>query len=238
MEMKADLFFDLDRTLWDFDRNSREALEEIFLELAIPVMPRSISASRFIQVYEVENEKCWRDYREGKLNQQQLRPLRFQRTMEGLGFPDMDGGKELAHAMGEAYVQRAPFRTQLIPDALDVVKTLASRGHRMFILTNGFDEVQHMKMQHSGLGPYFEKVFTSDALGYKKPHPRAFECCLEQTDSSVERAVMIGDDLECDVVGAKEAGWRQVHFNPKGHRNREQIWRTVTRLTDILALPL
>ena len=237
-QQPSDLFFDLDRTLWDFDRNSREALQEIFEELATPLLPKSLTAHDFIAVYEVENEKCWRLYREGKLTQSELRPLRFKRSMEGLGIPVFDGMEALADSMGEAYVQRAPYRTALISDAIEVVQTLKERGHRMFILTNGFEEVQHIKMKNSGLEPFFDAVFTSDALGYKKPHPETFNQCLIRTDSQPNHAVMIGDDLECDVVGALNCGWRQVHFNPHGERHGQQIWRTVTTLKALLDLPL
>ena len=235
--MAADLFFDLDRTLWDFDRNSRDALEEIYLEIIVPAWSEAPDVESFIAVYEKENEKCWRAYREGKLSQSELRPIRFQRTMEALQGGRIKGLDSLSEAMGEAYVQRAPYRTRLIDGALEVSRELFHRGHRMFILTNGFDEVQHIKMNNSGLNPFYESVFTSDALGYKKPKREVFDACLEQTGSSAQRAIMIGDDLECDVVGARNAGWRQVYFNPKAQGHKEQIWRTVTHLRDLLKLP-
>ena len=234
----SDLFFDLDRTLWDFDRNSREALQEIFDEIAGPMLPESITYLDFIKVYEVENEKCWRAYREGKITQSELRPLRFKRSMQGLEIPFFDGMNALAESMGDAYVQRAPYRTALIPDAIEVVRTLKERGHRMYILTNGFEEVQHIKMKNSGLNSFFEAVFTSDALGYKKPDPQTFIQCLERTNSTASNAVMIGDDMECDVLGALNCGWRQVHFNPHGQRHGHQVWRTVKTLKALLDLPL
>ena len=108
----ADLFFDLDRTLWDFDRNSREALEEIFVEIAQPNLPQAKTAAEFIPVYEAENEKCWKAYREGRITKEELRPLRFRKAVEGLGILAFDGMDTLAEAMGTAYVQRAPYRTR------------------------------------------------------------------------------------------------------------------------------
>lgn len=234
----SDLFFDLDRTLWDFDRNSREALQEIFAEIAVPLLPISVTFKDFIRVYEVENEKCWKSYREGKITQSELRSLRFSRSMDALRVPKFEGMDALSEAMGEAYVKRAPYRTGLIPGALEVLRVLKERGHRMYILTNGFEQVQHIKMKNSGLEPFFEKVFTSDALGYKKPHPETFNLCLELTHSTPNEAIMIGDDLECDVMGALNCGWRQVHFNPHGDRHGYQIWRTIKTLESLLNLPL
>ena len=234
----ADLFFDLDRTLWDFDLNSREALREIFEEFAQSALPEYRDFEAFIPVYELENERCWAMYREGKLTQKELRPLRFQRAMEGLGIGQFDGMEAVAERMGEAYVQRAPFRTALINGAEEVCEALRSRGHRMFILTNGFEEVQHIKMKHSGLEPYFEAVYTSDSLGFKKPRIEAFHRSLELAGSTAERAIMIGDDLECDVHGAREAGWRQVHFDPSGAPTEAGIWKRVRNLRELLELEL
>ena len=232
----ADLFFDLDRTLWDFDRNSREALEEIFLEIAQPNLPQAKTAAEFIPVYEAENEKCWKAYREGRITKEELRPLRFHKALEGLGIPAFDGMETLAEAMGTAYVQRAPFRTALFDGAIDVCRALKARGHRMFILTNGFEEVQHIKVNRSGLEPFFDGVFTSDTLGFKKPHPECFAKGLALAGSSAERAVMIGDDWECDVDGAIQAGWEAVHFDPHQPAEPSSNPRRISALSTLLEL--
>lgn len=239
-----DLFFDLDRTLWDFDRNSREALAEIFLELAKPILPETITSESFIAVYEVENERCWKAYREGALTQQELRPLRFKRSVEKLGIPTFDGMDELADAMGEAYVKRAPHRTALCDGAKEVCEALHSRGHRMFILTNGFEEVQHIKMQNSGLAPYFLQVLTSDALGFKKPKADAFAVSIELTNSTPSNAIMIGDDMECDVLGAVNSGWKAIHYDPhckadgKTKTEGEARFNSIANLRELLDMAL
>ncbi|MAI23466.1 MAG: noncanonical pyrimidine nucleotidase, YjjG family [Crocinitomicaceae bacterium] len=232
----VDLFFDLDRTLWDFDRNSREALEEIFIEIAQPNLPQPKTAGEFITVYEAENEKCWKAYREGRITKELLRPLRFRKAMERLGFPAFEGMEALAEAMGTAYVQRAPYRTALFDGAIEVCQALKTRGHRMFILTNGFEEVQHIKVSRSGLEPFFDGVFTSDALGFKKPDPKCFTKCLVLADSSADRAVMIGDDWECDVQGALEAGLGAIHFDPYQRESLSSVTRRISTLRTLLEL--
>jgi putative hydrolase of the HAD superfamily len=236
--MLADLFFDLDRTLWDFDRNSREALRLIFEEYAQPEVPAAVSVEEFIRVYERQNERCWSAYQAGQMTQAELRPTRFRKTLEALGVDATAMREDLAHALGQAYVERSPFLPHLIPGAMELVERLKAKGHRLFIITNGFEEVQHIKMKRSGLEPHFEAVYTSDALGHKKPAPEAFLASLRAAGSRVEDAVMIGDDLECDVVGARAIGMRSVHFNPRSQSHREQVWRTVTDLGQILELPL
>lgn len=232
----ADLFFDLDRTLWDFDRNSREALEEIFLEIAQPNLPQHKTAAEFILVYEAENEKCWKAYREGHITKEELRPLRFRKAVEGLRILAFDGMEALAEEMGTAYVERAPYRTALFDGAIEVCQALKARGHRMFILTNGFEEVQHIKVNRSGLEPFFEQVFTSDALGFKKPHPACYAKGLTLADSRADRAVMIGDDWECDVDGAIEAGWGAVHFDPHQSPSLSTTPRRINTLRTLLEL--
>lgn len=236
--MPADLFFDLDRTLWDFDRNSREALRLIFEEHARPEVPAAVSVDEFISVYERENERCWAAYQAGQMTQAELRPTRFRKTLEALGVDASAMREELAHALGQAYVERSPFLPHLIPGAMELVEHLKAKGHRLFIITNGFEEVQHIKMKHSGLEPHFEAVYTSDALGHKKPAPEAFHASLRAADSRPEDAVMIGDDLVCDVLGARQVGMRSVHYNPKAKEHREQVWWTVTDLGQIRQLPL
>lgn len=241
--MAADLFFDLDRTLWDFDRNSREALAQIYAAHAERAWSeewgkQAPDVSHFIEVYEVENAKCWSDYAAGRLTKEALRPLRFERALGQLGMPLGSLRSALALELGNQYVEISPRLPHLIPGARETIEALAARGHRLFILTNGFEEVQHIKVENAGLSDFFEAVYTSDALGYKKPHRAAFEEALTAAKANPRDAVMIGDDLQADVVGAREAGMRAVHFNPGAAAHGEQVWRTVTTLTQLLQLPL
>jgi len=239
---RADLFFDLDRTLWDFDRNSREAIGQIFHQHALSRLETThgstLQLEAFVTAYEAANEVCWAAYRAGKMDQPTLRSRRFYLALEALDAPpDVLQGR-LPVDLGESYVACSPRLPHLLPGAREAVAGLHARGHRLFILTNGFESVQHLKMEHSGLAPFFDAVITSDSVGFPKPDARAFAACLERTGSTAQRAVMIGDDLVCDVGGAREAGWRQVHYNPEGRKHREQVWRTVTHLDRLLDLPL
>ena len=153
-----------------------------------------------------------------------------------MGIPAFDGMEALVEELGTAYVQRAPYRTALFDGAIEVCGALKARGHRMFILTNGFEEVQHIKVNRSGLEPFFDGVFTSDALGFKKPHPTCFAKGLTLADSRAERAVMIGDDWECDVDGALQAGWGAVHFDPHQPPNLSTTPRRINALRTLLEL--
>ena len=123
----------------------------------------------------------------------------------------------------------------------------------MVVLTNGFEEVQHIKVSQSNLGQYFEEIITSDSLGFKKPHPQAYALALERVGAKPQDVIMIGDNFEADVLGAKEAGLGQIYFNPEGTKYEEEIdhevklygnirhsitlaiWQTIKNLSSILS---
>ena len=173
----ADLFFDLDRTLWDFDRNSREALEEIFLEIAQPNLPEHKAAAEFIPVYEAENEKCWKAYREGRITKEELR-LRFRKAMDRLGYrPSM----EWKHWL-RPWVQlmlSGPLTARPFLMGPSMCRSLKARGHRMFILTNGFEEAAHQS-QPKRTRTLFRRGVHERCLGFKSrilsASPRAWPC--------------------------------------------------------------
>jgi len=205
------LFFDLDRTLWDFDRNSLETLKELFSELGLADRG-IIDFDAFYQVYRRENAACWKAYQAGAMPKPFLRGERFRRTLDVLGIED----DALAETMGAEYVSRSPLQCHLMDGALDVLAELRSRGHSIHILTNGFKEVQHIKVENSGIGAHIDAVWTSDELGHLKPAQACFEGAILGAGGRPEQAWMIGDDHEADVVGAAAAGWKGVHYSPEG----------------------
>jgi len=228
------LFFDLDHTLWDFESNSRFALRQGHAELNLDSKGVEC-ADAWIASYEKANEWCWEEYRQGRMDKATLRGARFQLAMEELG---VSCSSDLANQLGAHYIQTSPHQTGLIEGTMEVLEVLKSRGHRMWLLTNGFDEVQHLKVANCGLASFFEGVYTSDALGKKKPHPEAFSLAAEAAGLDMnDGIVMIGDSWESDVQGAQNVGWRGVHFNPH-HEANPDAWRTVKRLVEILDLPL
>jgi len=231
---KRPLFFDLDHTLWDFETNSRLALRLGHQEMNLEgVGAEDVEA--WIAAYEKANEWCWAQFRSGHLDKETLRSLRFKMAFEGLG---INANQGVCEALGEHYIRTSPFQTTLIPGTIDVLRELQNRGHLMVILTNGFEEVQHIKVENSGLSPFFSGVYTSDALGVKKPNPLAFERAALKSGVSMDSgAVMIGDSIESDVEGAINAGWEAVHFDPAGDA-KSGDWHTIQNLAELLELPL
>jgi putative hydrolase of the HAD superfamily len=232
----APLFFDLDHTLWDFETNSRLALGQGFSDLELTSLGVE-DLSTWIRHYEAANDHCWAEFRAGRMDKLTLRGKRFELALEACLARCPEG---LPARLGEHYLAHSPCQKALIPGTMEVLQALQDRGHRMWVLTNGFDEVQHLKMDNCNLTPFFQEVYTSDALEVKKPNPQAYRFAAERAGLSAEEfesVVMIGDSLESDVLGAQEVGWRGVHFASSGERHPE-AWRTIQSLPQLLELEL
>lgn len=214
------IIFDLDRTLWDFESNARIALKEIYIEYHLK--KRGIDDfDEFEKKYKEINEDCWDDYRNGKLKKEILRNLRFELTLKTYGISDQRTILDIS----ELYLYKSPRLTKVIDGAHDILKYL-SESYQLHILTNGFVEVQGIKMAKSGLEPYFDQVVASELAGAKKPHPKAFEFTMDRIKANAENCLMIGDDPISDIKGAHSVGMDSVYFNPD--KNSPSIYATYT----------
>ena len=230
----APLFFDLDHTLWDFESNSRRALKLGYdaLLLSDKGVPE---LAIWIESYERANNWCWEEFRQGRMDKATLRSERFRLALHQL---DVELDPSIAEKLGRHYIETSPVQTGLITGTVKVLQELQQRGHDMWLLTNGFDEVQHLKVQNCGLQSYFLGVFTSDSLGVKKPHAGAFKTAADRAGVRMGQGViMIGDSIESDIHGAQNVGWKGVHFNPNGSV-QASAWKTIRTLTELLDLPL
>ena len=226
------LFFDLDRTLWDFERNSLETLKSLYAELELT--SRGVSGFEvFNRVYQQENAACWKSYQTGEMTKAVLRGERFRRTLAALDIED----NALAQKMGEEYVARGPHQCHLMDGALEVLAELKSRGYPLHILTNGFKEVQHIKVENSGIGAHIQAVWTSDEIGHLKPARACFDGAIVGAGGRPEQAWMIGDDHDADVLGAAAAGWKGIHFSPEGQTPEgSPAVASIKHLGELLAL--
>jgi putative hydrolase of the HAD superfamily len=205
------VFFDLDRTLWDFEVNSRLTLQEIYAELNLQ-QRLGVPFEVFVPEYHRINDIFWQQYRDGIIDKEGLRYARFDAAFRFFGVKDA----VLAEKMGSAYVERSPRRTALVDGTNELLRHLAHVGVPMSVITNGFDEVQHLKMQASGIAHYFKHVFTSEMVGVRKPDPIIFNHALAVTGTHAHKVVMVGDHYEADIDGALRAGWHAVYLLPDG----------------------
>ena len=203
------IFFDLDRTLWDFEKNSGDTLSELFqeLKLAEAGIP---DVNAFIHIYVKMNDLCWQLYRENKISKAELRTIRFEKALNHFKVQN----QHLTHALAELYVERSPFKTALFPGTIETLQYLSLK-YSLHIITNGFEEVQHIKLRESGMRPYFKHIITSERAGCKKPDKQIFQFALGSAGASSYNSLMIGDDFEVDVKGAMNAGLQAIHFYPE-----------------------
>lgn len=221
------IFFDLDRTLWDMETNSHATL----LELAEKhkITERGIySVSDFIEKYKPINDQLWLDYSQNKVAKEILRYERFRRAFKLFDIEDED----LIVAFGNDYVSYGPLKNSLVPHTIAVLEYLFPK-YELHIITNGFQEVQGVKMKNSNIDKYFKQVITSEMAGCLKPAQGIFSYALNKANATVENSIMIGDSLEADVVGARNSGIAQVYYNPDKKSHTETITYEINCLSDL-----
>ena len=220
------IFFDLDRTLWDFDENSKEALKQIIVHYQLNLVFGSFD--RFYRAYEKHNSRLWGEYGKGNLQKDILRFERFNATLKQFGKDDVS----LAKKMGEMYVEISPRQTRQFPNTKEVLEELKEMGYHLHIITNGFEEVQYIKLENCGLREYFDVIVCSEAVGKNKPALAIFNFALEQANCIAENAMMIGDDYIADVSGGLKAGLQAILFDPH-LRSTENYEFTIQNLNEL-----
>lgn len=228
MDKIKHVFFDLDRTLWDFEKTALQAFDKIYIkynlnEYGIP------SGKTFHDSYSVHNDKLWDQYRKGEIKKDVLRGLRFKLTINEFGVYD----DELAEQIGNEYVRISPLIVNLFPNAIEVLDYLYPK-YKLHIITNGFAEVQAVKLSESGMIKYFDKVITSEEAGVKKPDPQIFLHAFTESGAKPSESIMIGDDFEVDILGAMNVGAKQIFFDPNFIKKSNACDYTIRNLKEIM----
>lgn len=222
------IFFDLDNTLWDFDRSSILAFDKIYdifklIDYGIP------SASHFHHTYFEHNNRLWELYRQGEIDKEFLKIERFRLPLKDYGIVD----EKLATDLGESYTDYAARLVALVPNTMEVLTYLKEKKYNIHLITNGFLEVQSIKMEASGLDKMIDNSFVSEVVGFKKPDHRIFHHAMEKVNASFEECVMIGDDLSVDIIPAKEIGMTHIYFNRKKISHNEKLDYEIKDLIEI-----
>jgi len=203
------LFFDLDRTLWDYRANSEQTL----MDLVTKHTPELIDKfDEFLATFYDVNESLWLEYRNGRLSKEKLSTQRFIDSFKRLGVDAEPFVEEFSYD----YINESPNKTKLFPKTIETLEYLKKSGYNMYLLTNGFVEVQKVKIRDSNLEPYFKSMITSEEAGYQKPRKEIFEYALKIVKAEKADCLMIGDDLESDIEGAQKFGIDTAFFNPAG----------------------
>lgn len=217
------IFFDLDHTLWDFETNSDIAFEAIFKKHQV-----NVNIEKFLNYYRSINENYWKLYREEKISKEELRYGRLKDAFSIINYKATD---DLINLLAVDYIEVLPNNNQLFEGAHEILNHLKP-NYNLHIITNGFNEVQTKKLENSGLKGYFDKIITSEDAGVKKPNPIIFKYALEKTKALINESIMIGDNWEADIMGAKNIGFDVIFCNYNSKPVSESI-KSVTKLSEL-----
>jgi putative hydrolase of the HAD superfamily len=225
------LFFDLDHTLWDFETNSRQTLQQVYTTLELKEKGVH-DFDHFHKNYIINNDKLWDRYRKGFIKSEELRWKRMWLTL--LEFKI--GNEQLARTISAHFMDLLPSRKALFPYTLEILDYLQAKGYQLHLITNGFEEVQHSKLRYAGLQGYFTHIITSEGSNCLKPNKEIFDYALMKAGAVATESIMIGDNLEADIQGAMNAGLDQVFVNHIKEVTQLQPTYTVYHLKELEAI--
>ncbi|KGL62823.1 YjjG family noncanonical pyrimidine nucleotidase [Polaribacter sp. Hel1_85] len=218
------VFFDLDHTLWDFEKNSDLTFQKVF-----SINNIKTDLNSFLKVYKPINFKYWKLYREEKVTKDELRYGRLKNTFDTINYTISD---ETITLIAEQYIECLADFNHLFDGTFEILDYL-KENYKLHIITNGFEEVQSKKMISSNIYHYFDKVITSESVGVKKPNPKVFTHALDLASADKENSIMIGDNLEADINGALSIGMKAIHCNFENEIVKNDGFISISSLLEI-----
>jgi putative hydrolase of the HAD superfamily len=224
------IFFDLDHTIWDFDKNAEETLHELYGTYKLKDIGLH-SADLFIETYTRHNHRLWAEYHLGRISKDELREARFKSTFIELGVPpDM-----LPNDFEDEYVKLGPTKTNLFPHAHETLAYLQSK-YTLHLISNGFKESTEIKVAGTNLAPYFQNIIISEVVGVNKPDPLIFQHAIDLAGTTKDESLMIGDSIEADIRGALAFGMDAIYFNPFNLEKPADVPAQITHLKELTLL--
>jgi putative hydrolase of the HAD superfamily len=224
------IFFDLDHTIWDFDKNAEETLHELYGTYKLKDIGLH-SADLFIETYTRHNHRLWAEYHLGRISKDELREARFKSTFIELGVPpDM-----MPNDFEDEYVKLGPTKTNLFPHAHETLAYLQSK-YTLHLISNGFKESTEIKVAGTNLAPYFQNIIISEVVGVNKPDPLIFQHAIDLAGTTKGESLMIGDSIEADIRGALAFGMDAIYFNPFNLERPADVPAQITHLKELTLL--
>lgn len=209
MKHYTDLFIDFDDTLYDTHGNSVLALSELFEELQLQrYFP---DPDVFYDEYWKANIDLWTRYSKGEITRDYLIVERFRRPFsfgEGL-----EPTEEYCLDASDRFLEFCSSKPGLVEGARELMDYLKAKGYKLHMCSNGFHEVQFKKLRACGLDQHFDTIILSEDAGYNKPAPQFFDYAFQKSGALREQTLMIGDNFNTDILGAKKAGLATAYFN-------------------------
>jgi len=221
------IFFDLDHTLWDFDKNAEETLNELYFTYKLSNLGLN-SCDIFIETYTRNNHQLWADYHLGKITKEALRETRFKKTFLDLGLDE----SVIPAQFEDDYVNICPTKSNLFPQTHETLSYLKQK-YKLHLISNGFKESTEYKVKNTHLTPYFENVIISEVVGINKPDKVIFQYAVDKAGTHSNESLMIGDSIEADVRGALNFGMDAIYFNPNFTEIPEDINWHINHLEEL-----
>ena len=221
------IFFDLDHTIWDFDKNAEETLYELYHSYELKALGLN-SPEKFIETYTLNNHSLWAEYHLGKISKEHLREERFKKTFTDLG---VDPGR-IPVSFENDYVRICPTKTNLFPEVHETLSYLHAK-YKLHLISNGFKESTEMKLERNDLGRYFKNVIISEVVGVNKPDQAIFAFALNIAKAEKSHSLMIGDSIEADIRGAMGFGIEAIYFNPLNKERPQDIIHQVVHFEQL-----
>lgn len=220
------IFFDLDHTLWDYECNSRETLFE--LHQSYNLQHRGIAFEDFHQHFRTINAELWNLYDRGLIDNTVIRDGRFKKILAHFKVDE----EKLSADLSYEYLHGCPRKCKLVPYAMEALEYLSDR-YTLTLVTNGFEEIQSVKLSSGKITHFFEHVITSQKAGFKKPAREIFDYALSMNKLQCHEAIMIGDNLLTDIAGAQNACIDTIFFNPEGLAHTESVNHEIACLSEL-----
>ena len=217
------VFFDLDHTLWDFDKNSGLTFKKIF-----EINDIDVSLNTFLDVYEPINLDYWKLYREERISKADLR---YGRLKDAFDAVEIKVDDITINHLSESYIEYLTTFNHLFEGTFEILDYLEDK-YQLHIITNGFDEAQERKLKNSNIRRYFKTITNSEMVGVKKPNPKIFNFALDKANANAEESIMIGDSLEADIEGADKVGMNTIFFDYR-YKELPTPYKTINKLIEI-----
>lgn len=229
--MYKNIFIDLDNTLWDFQTNSKNVLSVLFFKYGLDKYFKDFD--EYFKIYSGHNDYLWEQYALNKINKDELNKERFAYPLRVKKIDML----EVEEGMQNNYLPLLSEQTVLMPGCIETLDYLKSKGYKLYLVSNGFVEIQHKKLSGAGLYKYFDKLFFSEEIKAHKPSRLFFDTAIKSTNSKKKESIVIGDNFLADIQGAKNAGLHQIWFCTSASPDMLVLpftpTYTITQLTDL-----
>lgn len=225
------VLFDLDHTLWDYETNSSAVLVQLYNKYGLAGLG-AVECGEFIKSFTRVNTELWDKHDRNEISREVLRYDRFDLVFKAAGVSH----RELSLRFSEEYLAESPKGKHLVPYALELLNYLKAKGYGLYIVTNGFEEIQGTKIASGGITNYFDGIITSARAGFKKPDKGIFEFVMKESGYSNHESIMIGDNLLTDIAGARNASIDTVFYNPNGVKHSEVVSHEIRSLKELFSI--